>query len=121
MLLPNGRTLKGHQHLDLNRIETEFNGVYVKDLCDPTTQEGLEALEEVAHASLMCTIIEYLAEVVDSDHPAIKAGEGIDALFCTLEPRGIEFLGCYLKNSNPLKDYIDKINNIIFVFEFDQE
>lgn len=120
MQLPNGNVLVGVKHFDLAQIDKEFIGCTINSLADPKSPAGKEVIEDFRGCTFTYVMTEYMEEIGNEPHLALRMGVGIDYLFQELNIPGIHFLGCYWKNADIQETYADWLDHLVIVLEFDR-
>jgi len=119
MKLSNGQVVAGIHHLELRQLDDIFRNVQVKELAHPTLSQHQDVLKEIGHINWVCGLTEYIAEVGNGTNWAIRLGEATSAYFEEMNFQNIHFLGGYLKNKYVPEHYVDALEHVFFVLEFD--
>jgi len=106
------------KHLDLDALDQQISTLF--DFCQPLTEAETEAWDEFKSAANSHIVTEYLAETGLSDNRLINVMEALTFMFESLGIKQIQLLGFYRKSVQPNETYVDFLNSLVLVLQFDE-
>lgn len=106
------------KHLDLDALDQQINSLF--NFCHPLSESEMEAWDEFKSAANSHIITEYLAETGLSDNRLINVMEALTFMFESLGIKQIQLLGFYRKSVQPNETYVDFLNSLVLVLQFDE-
>lgn len=106
------------KHLDLDALDQQISTLF--DFCQPLTEAETEAWDEFKSATNSHIVTEYVAEAGLSDNRLINVMESLVFMFESLGIKQIQLLGFYRKSVQPDETYVDFLNSLVLVLQFDE-